>query len=64
MRHCFVFRLLRDASRRLKEDSQVMVDKTIAIPRSKITGRAGSIGSGQLKDIDTALRLWLDLDAG
>jgi mRNA interferase MazF len=45
----------------LKKDSQVMVDKTIAIPRSKITGRAGSIGSAQLKDIDAALRLWLDL---
>jgi mRNA interferase MazF len=45
----------------LEKDSQVMVDKTIAIPRSKITGRAGSISSAQLQEIDAALRLWLDL---
>lgn len=45
----------------LKKDSQVMVDKTIAIPRGKITGRAGSIGGAHLKEIDAALRLWLDL---
>jgi mRNA interferase MazF len=45
----------------LRKDSQVMVDKTIAIPRSKITGRAGAITGGQLKEVDAALRLWLDL---
>jgi mRNA interferase MazF len=45
----------------LKEDSQVMVDKTIAIPRSKIKGRAGSLNTAQVRELDAALRLWLEL---
>ena len=45
----------------LKLESQVMVDKVIAIPRNKITGRAGALAAGPLKEIDNALRLWLDL---
>ena len=45
----------------LERESQVMVDKVIAIPRSKITGRAGVPSAGALKDIDHALRLWLKL---
>jgi mRNA interferase MazF len=45
----------------LKLESQVMVDKVIAIPRSKITGRAGVLPAGLLKQVDSALRLWLDL---
>ena len=44
----------------LKLESQVMVDKVIAIPRNKITGRAGVLGAGPLKEIDNALRLWLE----
>jgi hypothetical protein len=39
----------------------VMVDKVIAIPRNKITGRAGVLAAGPLKEIDSALRLWLEL---
>ena len=42
-------------------ESQVMVDKIIAIPRSKITKRAGALGAGTLQEIDKALRLWLEL---
>jgi mRNA interferase MazF len=42
----------------LKLESQVMVDKVIAIPRNKITGRAGALAAGPLKEIDSALRLW------
>jgi mRNA-degrading endonuclease toxin of MazEF toxin-antitoxin module len=38
-----------------------MIDKVIAIPRDKITGRAGALAAGTLKEVDTALRLWLDL---
>ena len=45
----------------LKLESQVMVDKVIAIPRNKITGRAGALAAGPLKEIDNALRLWLEL---
>ena len=43
----------------LKLESQVMVDKVIAIPRNKITGRAGALAAGPLKEIDNALRLCL-----
>src|SRR5580658_3906530 len=45
----------------LKLESQVMVDKVIAIPRNKITGRAGVLSAGVLKEVDSALRLWLEL---
>jgi mRNA interferase MazF len=45
----------------LKMPSQVMVDKVIAVPRNKITRRAGVLGAGPLKEIDHALRLWLEL---
>jgi mRNA-degrading endonuclease toxin of MazEF toxin-antitoxin module len=41
--------------------SQVMVDKAIAIPRNKITGRAGVLSAGAIKEVDNALRLWLEL---
>jgi mRNA interferase MazF len=45
----------------LKLQSQVMVDKVIAVPRNRITGRTGVLAAGALKEIDNALRLWLDL---
>jgi mRNA interferase MazF len=45
----------------LNRDSQVMVDKVLAIPRDKIAGRAGMLSVGALKEVDRALRLWLDL---
>ena len=45
----------------LKLESQVMVDKVIAIPRNKITRRAGALPAGALKDVDHALRVWLEL---
>lgn len=45
----------------LKSESQVMVDKVIAIPRNKITGRAGMLPARLLKEVDDALRLWLEL---
>jgi mRNA-degrading endonuclease toxin of MazEF toxin-antitoxin module len=38
-----------------------MVDKVIAVPRNKITGRSGTLSAGLLKEIDQALRLWLEL---
>jgi mRNA interferase MazF len=45
----------------LKLESQVMVDKIMAIPRNKITGRVGALPAGVLKEVDHALRLWLEL---
>jgi mRNA interferase MazF len=42
-------------------DSQVMIDKVIAIPRNRITGRAGAVAACLLKEVDNALRLWLEL---
>jgi mRNA interferase MazF len=45
----------------LKLHSQVMVDKVMAIPKNKITGHAGVLAAGPLKEIDSALRLWLEL---
>ena len=45
----------------LKLESQVMVDKVIAIPRNKITRRAGALAAVLLKEVDHALRLWLEL---
>ena len=45
----------------LKLESQVMVDRVIAIPRNKITGRAGALPTHAMKEVDQALRLWLEL---
>src|ERR1700739_195153 len=45
----------------LKQDSQIMVDKTLAVPRSKIKGRVGMVSVAQRKELDTALLLWLGL---
>jgi mRNA interferase MazF len=45
----------------LKLESQVMVDKVMAVPRNKITGRTGLLPAGVLQEIDHALRLWLEL---
>jgi mRNA interferase MazF len=58
-----LFRIAVPAGRTtgLKLQSQVMVDKVIAIPRNRITGRAGALAAGVLKEVDEALRLWLEL---
>ena len=58
-----LFRITVPAGRTtgLKLPSQVMVDKVIAVPRNKITGRTGVLAAGPLKEIDNALRLWLEL---
>jgi mRNA interferase MazF len=45
----------------LKLESQVMVDKVIAIPRNKITGRSGVLPARVQKEVDQALLLWLEL---
>ena len=45
----------------LKLESQVMVNKVIAIPKKKITGGAGALRAGACKEVGNALRLWLEL---
>src|ERR1022692_1008420 len=46
----------------LKLQSQVMVDKVIAIPRTRSRGVPGCLPRApRLKEIDNALRLWLEL---
>jgi len=45
----------------LKLESLTMVDKVIAIPKDKIAGCAGALPASALKEIDRALRLWLEL---
>jgi mRNA interferase MazF len=58
-----LFRIPAPAGRAtgLRLESQVMVDKTIAIQRNKITERAGALPAGALNEVDRALRLWLEL---
>jgi mRNA interferase MazF len=57
-----LFRILVPAGRAtgLKLESQVMVDKVIAIPRNKITARAGAFSANALIEVDHPLRLWLE----
>lgn len=45
----------------LLTDSHVMVDKIIAVPRAKIGGKVGTLPAGVLRDVEQALRLWLEL---
>ena len=45
----------------LELPSQAMVDKITAIPRSRISQRAGAVGPATLNDVEEALRLWLEL---
>jgi mRNA interferase MazF len=58
-----LFRIPASAGRTsgLKLESQVMVDKVIAIPRNKIARRAGALSAVALKEVEQALRLWLEL---
>jgi mRNA interferase MazF len=58
-----LFRISVSAGRTtgLKVESQVMVDKVIAVPRNKIARRAGALSPIALKEVDKALRLWLEL---
>jgi len=58
-----LFRITVPAGRTtgLKLESQVMVDKVIAVPRNKITEHAGMLPAGLVKEVDKALRLWLEL---
>ena len=52
------------ASNGLKRESQLMVDKLLALRRDHIRRRIGALQPAQTRLLDHALRLWLALDAG
>ena len=45
----------------LRNDSEIMVDKVRAIERRRIRQRIGQLSGTQLKRVDAALRVWLNL---
>lgn len=47
----------------LREDSEVMVDKMAAVDRDRIRQRIGRLSGAQMEQVNTALRIWLDLPA-
>lgn len=45
----------------LRADSEVMVDKAGAVERERIRQRIGRLTSSQMRLVDQALQVWLDL---
>jgi mRNA interferase MazF len=45
----------------LKKQSLVMVDKLVAVRRSKLKDGVGQLSSKEMNMVDHALRLWLEL---
>jgi len=60
-----LFRLLLEpsAANGLKAESQIMVDKVMAVRRERIGKRIGAVTSDELARVDVALRTWLDLES-
>ena len=46
----------------LREDSQVMVDKIVTVPRTAIGSVLGACTPGELETVDETLRRWLQLE--
>ncbi len=46
----------------LKSVSQVMIDKTVSVPRASISEEIGECDSRELESVDDGLRRWLSLD--
>ncbi len=46
----------------LKAVSQVMLDKTVSVPRTAITGEIGECSASELDSVGDGLRLWLGLE--
>ena len=58
----FRVRIKPERDNGLRKTSDVMIDKLITIPKSAIVGSAfGKLSLAQLKDVDRALRFWLNL---
>ncbi len=45
----------------LKQTSQVMIDKIVSVPRTKVGQRLGELTSEQMLEINRALALWIGL---
>jgi mRNA interferase MazF len=45
----------------LKAESQIMIDKVMAVKRERIGRRIGAITPEEMARVDLALRTWLDL---
>jgi len=58
-----LFRLLVSPSKQngLKEPSQIMVDKITSLKRDKIHQKIGTLTADQIKKLNDAVSLWLDL---
>ena len=48
----------------LKRESQLMVDKLVALRRDRIRRRIGALQPPEMRLLDHALRLWLALEEG
>ncbi len=46
----------------LKSVSQVMIDKTVSVPRASISEEIGECNSQELESVDGGLRRWLALE--
>jgi mRNA interferase MazF len=52
------------AANSLKAESQIMIDKVMAVKRERIGKRIGAVTPQDMARVDLALRTWLDLDVG
>ncbi len=48
----------------LKLESQIMIDKVMALKRERIGKRIGRLSTAEMAQVERALRLWLDLGRG
>ena len=52
-----------DPGNGLRTESQIMVDKLVALRADRIRKRIGTLQPSELRDLDRALRVWLALDS-
>ena len=57
----FRLTLRPSAENGLKMESQVIVDKVIALNRDRIGKRIGKVTAAELADVDRALSMWLGI---
>jgi len=48
----------------LKAESQIMIDKIVAVKRERIGNRIGKLDAAHMARVDEALRTWLELGGG
>jgi mRNA interferase MazF len=50
------------ASNGMKTESQVMIDKVMALKRERIRRRVGRLTAAEMRAVEQSLRLWLGLE--